>query len=37
MSRALARWMAGSAIFALLAAPGFADVKQVKLGLKGAT
>lgn len=37
MSKAFARWVAGSVMFALIAAPGFADVKQVKLGLKGAT
>jgi hypothetical protein len=27
----------GAALLALLAPPGFADVKQVRLGLKGAT
>jgi hypothetical protein len=27
----------GSALVALIAGPGFADVKQVKLGVKGAT
>lgn len=29
--------VAGAALLALIAAPGFADVKQVRLGLKGAT
>lgn len=29
--------VAGGALLALTAAPGFADVKQVKLGVKGAT
>jgi hypothetical protein len=29
--------VAGAALLALLSAPGFADVKQVRLGLKGAT
>ncbi len=28
---------AGGMLLALLAPPGFADVKQVKLGVKGAT
>ena len=28
---------AGGLLFAVTAAPGFADVKQVKLGVKGAT
>jgi hypothetical protein len=28
---------AGGLLLALLLAPGFADVKQVKLGIKGAT
>jgi hypothetical protein len=31
------RWIAGGMLLALLSAPGFADVKQVKLGVKGAT
>ena len=30
-------WIAGGMLLALIAAPGFADVKQVKLGVKGAT
>ncbi len=30
-------WIAGGVLLALLAAPGRADVKQVSLGLKGAT
>jgi hypothetical protein len=30
-------FVAGAALLALLTAPGFADVKQVRLGLKGAT
>jgi hypothetical protein len=29
--------VAGGLLLALIAAPGFADVKQVKLGVKGAT
>jgi hypothetical protein len=29
--------LAGGLLLALIAAPGFADVTQVKLGLKGAT
>jgi hypothetical protein len=29
--------LAGGMLLALLAPPGFADVKQVKLGVKGAT
>lgn len=28
---------AGGMLLALIALPGFADVKQVKLGVKGAT
>jgi len=31
------RCLAGGIVLALLAPPGFADVKQVKLGVKGAT
>ena len=30
-------WIAGAMLLALVAAPGHADVKQVKLGVKGAT
>jgi hypothetical protein len=30
-------WIAGGMLLALIAAPGRADVKQVKLGVKGAT
>lgn len=30
-------WIAGGLLLALIAAPGHADVKQVKLGVKGAT
>ena len=30
-------WIAGALLLALIAAPGRADVKQVKLGVKGAT
>ena len=30
-------WFAGAVLLALIAAPGRADVKQVKLGVKGAT
>ena len=30
-------WIAGGMLLALIAGPGFADVKQVKLGVKGAT
>jgi hypothetical protein len=30
-------WVAGAMLLALVAAPGRADVKQVKLGIKGAT
>lgn len=30
-------WLAGGLLAALVAAPGRADVKQVKLGVKGAT
>jgi hypothetical protein len=30
-------WIAGAMLLALIAAPGRADVKQVKLGVKGAT
>ena len=30
-------WLAGGMLLALIAAPGRADVKQVSLGLKGAT
>jgi hypothetical protein len=29
--------LAGAMLLALIAAPGFADVKQVRLGIKGAT
>jgi hypothetical protein len=29
--------LSGGMLLALLAGPGFADVKQVKLGVKGAT
>lgn len=31
------RFVAGGMLLALIAPPGFADVKQVKLGVKGAT
>lgn len=31
------RLAAGGMLLALIAPPGFADVKQVKLGVKGAT
>jgi hypothetical protein len=31
------RWLAGGILLALIAAPGRADVKQVKLVVKGAT
>ena len=30
-------WIAGAMLLALIAAPGRADVKQVRLGVKGAT
>lgn len=30
-------WIAGGMLLALVAAPGRADVKQVNLGVKGAT
>ena len=30
-------WIAGAMFLALTAGSGFADVKQVKLGVKGAT
>jgi hypothetical protein len=30
-------WVAGGMLLALIAAPGLADVKQVDLGVKGAT
>jgi hypothetical protein len=30
-------WVAGGMLLALVAAPGRADVKQVRLGVKGAT
>lgn len=30
-------WVAGGMLLALIAAPGRADVKQVKLAVKGAT
>jgi len=30
-------WVAGGMLLALIAAPGRSDVKQVKLGVKGAT
>jgi hypothetical protein len=30
-------WIAGGLLLALVAAPGHADVKQVRLGVKGAT
>jgi len=30
-------WIAGGMLLALIAAPGRSDVKQVKLGVKGAT
>ena len=30
-------WIAGAMLLALVAAPGQADLKQVKLGVKGAT
>jgi hypothetical protein len=33
----IASLRAGGLLLALIAAPGFADVKQVKLGIKGAT
>jgi hypothetical protein len=30
-------WVAGAVLLALVAPPAHADVKQVKLGVKGAT
>lgn len=30
-------WIAGGMLLALIAAPGRSDVKQIKLGVKGAT
>jgi hypothetical protein len=30
-------WIAGGMLLALVAAPGRSDVKQIKLGVKGAT
>ena len=30
-------WLAGAMFLAVAAPPGFADVKQVRLGVKGAT
>ena len=30
-------WIAGGMLLAMIAAPGRSDVKQVKLGVKGAT
>lgn len=30
-------WIAGAMLLALVAAPGRSDVKQIKLGVKGAT
>jgi hypothetical protein len=32
-----ARWTMGALLLCFLASPGFADVKHVKLGVKGAT
>jgi hypothetical protein len=31
------RWIAGALLLSLMAGPGGADVKQVSLGVKGAT
>jgi hypothetical protein len=33
----IGRIVAGAALMAVFASPGFADVKQIRLGLKGAT
>ena len=30
-------WVAGGMLLALIAAPGRSDVKQIRLGVKGAT
>ena len=30
-------WIAGGMLLALVAAPGRADIKQIQLGVKGAT
>jgi hypothetical protein len=37
MFHILKGWAAGAVLLALIAAPGRADIKQVKLGVKGAT
>ncbi len=37
MNTILRTLLAGGMLLALVAGPGFADVKQVRLGVKGAT
>jgi len=37
MQRTIWKLLAGAMLLALLVPPGFADVKQVRLGVKGAT
>jgi hypothetical protein len=37
MHKTMGLLLAGGLLLALVAPPGFADVKQVKLGVKGAT